>query len=231
MPAVPSGTQSTLPTDRGRSLSGLLVDWGGVLTSSLENAMGSWAETDGIDLGQFRDAMARWLGTDYADEAGSNPIHALERGELEVPHFEEQLAARLTTIDGQPVEAPGLVSRMLAGLEHAPDMVGVVRRARAAGLRTGLLSNSWGNGYSREGWSELFDAVVISGEVGMRKPEARIDLLAAERLGLAPEQVVFVDDLRPNVVGAAEVGMVAIHHVTVEETVAELEALFDLPLR
>ena len=61
--------------------------------------------------------------------------------------------------------------------EHAQDMSGLVRRARLAGVRTALLSNSWGDQYLRDGWQDMFDAVVISGEVGMRKPE-RADLRA-----------------------------------------------------
>jgi putative hydrolase of the HAD superfamily len=158
-------------------------------------------------------------------------VHALERGEFAVPDFERELAARLRTHEGRPVEAEGLLARMFAGFEREPAMVGVVRRARSAGLRTALLSNSWGLDYPREGWDELFDAVVISGEVGMRKPEPRIYRHTAARLGVEPSECVFVDDLRPNVVGAVDVGMVGVHHITPDDTVLELEALFGIPLR
>jgi epoxide hydrolase-like predicted phosphatase len=98
-------------------------------------------------------------------------------------------------------------------------------------LATALLSNSWGLDYPREIWGDLFDVVVISGEVGMRKPESRIFHLAAERLGLPPRACVFVDDLAPNVRGAAAVGMVGVHHVTPQQTIEELEALFGISLR
>jgi epoxide hydrolase-like predicted phosphatase len=107
----------------------------------------------------------------------------------------------------------------------------VLRQAKAAGLSTALLSNSWGLDYPREQWDELFDVVVISGEVGMRKPEARIYQLAAERLGVAPEACVFVDDLAPNIRGAQAVGMVGVHHVTPQQTIEELEALLGITLR
>ena len=110
-------------------------------------------------------------------------------------------------------------------------MLDVVRGARAAGIRTGLLSNSWGLDYERDGWDALFDAVVISGEVGLRKPDPAIYALAAERLDLPPEQIVFVDDLRPNVRAAAATGMVGVQHVDLETTVSELEILFDTSLR
>ena len=108
-----------------------------------------------------------------------------------------------------------MLARMFAGFRPEPDMIGVVGTARAAGIRTGLLSNSWGLDYPREGWDELFDVVVISGEVGLRKPDPAIYLLAADRLRLRPAEVVFVDDLAPNVRGAAAAGMVGVQHTDV----------------
>ena len=155
-----------------------------------------------------------------------NPVHALERGELEVPEFEQRLAQGLRTRSGAPVPAAGLLTRMFERFEHAPDMVGLVHRAHASGLRTALLSNSWGNDYPRDGWAEMFDVVVISGEVGMRKPEPRIFHHTLDALGLAAEECVFVDDLAPNVRAAVDVGMVGVLHRSYAETAAELEVLF-----
>jgi epoxide hydrolase-like predicted phosphatase len=212
-------------------LKGLIVDYGGVLTSSLDHTMAAWAETDDIVVEDFSSAMKGWLGTSYGTEARVNPIHALERGEIEIPHFEEQLAKRLKTRSGKPVQAEGLLARMFAGFEHEPVMFDVLRHARRAGVKTALLSNSWGMDYPREGWDELFDVVVISGEVGMRKPEPEIFTHTCGLLHLEPQQCVFVDDLKPNVKGAVELGMVGVHHVDAEQTVTELEALFDVPLR
>jgi epoxide hydrolase-like predicted phosphatase len=211
-------------------LRALIVDWGGVLTVPLQDTMLAWCETDRIDADQFYQVMKDWLGESYGTEARTNPVHALERGEIEVPHFEGELAQRLRTHDGRPVEAEGLLSRMFAGFQNEPVMVGVVRRARQQGLKTALLSNSWGLDYPREGWDELFDAVVISGEVGMRKPEPEIYRHAAALLGVEPQECVFVDDLQPNIRGAVDVGMVGVHHVTAEDTVVELEALFGVRL-
>jgi epoxide hydrolase-like predicted phosphatase len=212
-------------------LVGLVVDYGGVLTSTLHDTMAAWAEADGIDVSQFTDAMKQWLTSSYGDQtATANPVHALERGELEMPHFEEQLAARLTTRDGEPIVAEGLLGRMFAGFQHQPVMFEALRRARAGGIKTALLSNSWGMDYPREGWDELFDAVVISGEVGMRKPEPDIYRHVADRLGLAPDRCVMVDDITSNVKGAMAVGMVGIHHQDPERTVEELESLFGIAL-
>jgi epoxide hydrolase-like predicted phosphatase len=212
-------------------LRALLVDWGGVLTEPLESAMRSWAAIDGVDFDSYIAVMREWLGQHQGELAATNPIAALERGEIEVPHFEEQFAERLTTATGHPIVAAGLLQRMFDQFSHEPAMCALVLRARRAGLRTGLLSNSWGNEYPREGWGEMFDAIVISGEVGMRKPEPEIFAHALNLLEVEANQTVFVDDLRVNVTAAAELGFVGVHHVTYDETASELEGLFGLPLR
>ncbi|MGZ4594823.1 MAG: HAD family hydrolase [Actinomycetes bacterium] len=212
-------------------LRALIVDWGGVLTEPLESAIRSWAEIDGVDFEHYSGVMRDWLGQHQGDLAVSNPVAALERGEIEVPHFEEQLAQRLSAAVGRPVHAPGLLQRMFDQFAHAPAMSALVLRAHRAGLRTGLLSNSWGNEYPREGWDEMFDAIVISGEVGMRKPEPAIFHHALDLLGVEAGEAVFVDDLRVNVLAAAELGLVGVHHTSYDETAAELEALFGVPLR
>ena len=111
-------------------------------------------------------------------------------------------------------------------------MIGLVRRARHSGLRTALLSNSWGDGsYPEEQWEGAFDAVVISGRVGMRKPEAEIFRHTAHLLGVPPEECVMVDDLAGNIHGAVAAGMVGVLHKSYDETVEELEILFDRKLR
>lgn len=208
----------------------LIVDWGGVLTSSLGPTFEQWARDDGIDYPHYLDVMSELLGPKAVREAQFNPIHALERGEMEVRDFEVELASRLRTSHGRPVQADGLLQRMFDRFEHAPDMSGLVRRAHSYGLRTALLSNSWGNTYPRDGWSEIFDQVVISGEVGMRKPEAEIYRYTCSLLGVEPEGCVFVDDLPINVRGAVEIGMVGVVHSSYEQTKEELEAIFGVSL-
>ena len=111
-------------------------------------------------------------------------------------------------------------------------MLDAVRAARTAGIRTGLISNSWGSAiYDPAELEGLFDTKVISGEVGMHKPQPAIYLLAAERLDVAPERCVFVDDLRENVAGAEAVGMTAVLHRDLDATLDRLEELFGLALR
>ncbi|MDX6285696.1 MAG: hydrolase [Frankiales bacterium] len=212
-------------------LKGLVVDYGGVLTNTLEETMAAWAEADGLDVSEFGGAMKKWLGSSYGEQSQTNPVHALERGELEMTEFEQGLASRLKTRDGRPIAADGLLGRMFAGFQLQPLMLDALRRSRAGGVKTALLSNSWGMDYPREGWDELFDAVVISAEVGMRKPEPEIFLHTAKQLGLPPEQCAMVDDIGANVKGAVAVGMVGVHHVDPERTVEELERLLGLSLR
>jgi epoxide hydrolase-like predicted phosphatase len=221
---------SPRPQSSGNRPTGLVVDWGGVLTADLGDSLSRWSADEGIDYQHYLTVLRCWIGPDAVDPA-QNPVHALERGELAVPDFERQLADSLTEA-GSPVSPEGLLPRMFAGLDAAEEsMIGLVRRARAAGLRTALLSNSWGNKYPRNGWDLLFDEVVISGEVAMRKPEARIYRHTLGLLGLRPGQAVMVDDLRSNVLGAVEVGMIGVLHESPDQTRAELEAIFGLDLK
>jgi epoxide hydrolase-like predicted phosphatase len=210
---------------------GVITDWGGVFTSPILTTVRAWIAADEIDWDSYRTVMRRWVAQAYDIDGGTNPIHALERGECPADEFERILAARLFRIDGGAVAAEGLLQRMFAASERVPAMYGAISAARGAGLRTGLLSNSWGSGdYPLEDFPALFDAVVISGEVGMRKPEAGIFLHAAEALGLAPAECVFIDDMEANVAAATECGMTALLHTEAAVTVAALEDLLGVPL-
>ena len=216
-----------------RGLAALVVDWGGVLTQPLKQSTAAWAEADGVDPAHFGQALKGWHAlaeAEAGDGADAGPVAALERGEIAVAEFEVLLADELGRL-GSPVTAAGLLGRLLAGLEQPePRMFDVVRSAKAAGVGTALLSNSWGNTYPRQGWDELFDVVVISGEVGMRKPEERIYRHTAELLGTAPSDCVMVDDLPWNVEAARSVGMAAVLHTDPAVTAAELESLLGITL-
>lgn len=196
----------------------------------MRDAVRRWADADGIDLTAYSEVMRLWLGDEGAIEARLNPVHALERGELEVPHFEERLAEELSARVGVVVESAGLLQRMFVHFEHAHDMTGLVRRVRDRGLATALLSNSWGNHYPEHLWDGMFDVTVISGDVGMRKPEERIFRHTFELMGLAPDECVFIDDLEHNIRAGASLGMPGILHVEYETTLAELSALLDADL-
>lgn len=213
------------------TLRGLVVDWGGVLTSGIGPSVKRWADKYGVDISAYGKVIGQWLGPEGELEAMVNPIHALERGEIEVPHFEEMLARELTRRTGVEHDATDLLARMFEEFEHAHDMNGLVRRARERGIRTALLSNSWGDFYPRDLWDGMFDVVVISGEVGMRKPDEGIFALTLDQLELPAQECVFVDDLRHNIDAAVALGMVGVHHLSYEQTLQELEALFGANLR
>jgi putative hydrolase of the HAD superfamily len=199
---------------------GLLVDYGGVLTSDVFGAFNVFCAAEGLPHHAVRDRFR-------SDPEARDLLARLETGELDTPGFETRFAALLD------VPPEGLVQRLFAAMRPDPTMLAAVAAAHAQGVRTGLISNSWGAGevYDRERFPELFDAVVISGEVGLRKPDPAIYRLAAERIGLAPDRLVFVDDLPGNLKPARELGMVTIVHRDGERTVAELERALRVSLR
>jgi putative hydrolase of the HAD superfamily len=198
---------------------GLLVDWGGVLTSDVFESFRAFCELEGL----APDAIASAFRNDVDCR---NLLIAFETGALPEEEFEVQFAPFLG------VAAVGLIDRLFAGSFPDEEMIEAVRGARSAGIKTGLVSNSWGTRrYPRDLLGELFDGIVISADVGIRKPSPEIYALGAERIGLGPESCVFVDDLPFNLAPAAELGMATVHHQRTEETIPELERLLGVDLR
>ncbi len=215
----------------GTEFRGVITDWGGVLTTPILHTVQAWIEADGIDWDSYRTVMRTWVTDAYGPNGTRNPVHALERGECSDAEFEQALAAQLLRVDGGSVLAAGLLQRMFAASLEIPAMYDLIRAVRAAGLRTALLSNSWGaSAYPRADFPHLFDAVVISSECGMRKPEPEIFRHAADLLGLTPEQCIFIDDIEANITAAQACGMTGVHHVEAAQTAAALENLLGIPL-
>jgi putative hydrolase of the HAD superfamily len=212
------------------TLRGLITDWGGVLTTPLRDAIRAWIQADDIDTDGYKTVMREWFQNAYAGDGVVSPVHGLEDGTMPAAEFERRLAERLRTRGGAAVAAEGLLTRMFAAFEPVEPMYQVLRSARAAGIRTCLLSNSWGNSYPRELFAELFDGVVISGEVGLRKPDPEIFQHALELLGLPPQDCAFIDDIEHNVRAAERLGIVGVHHVDAAGTVARLEELLGVSL-
>jgi putative hydrolase of the HAD superfamily len=206
----------------------VITDWGGVMTNPLVETVTAWLEADGIDRASYRTVMRAWVAQAYDASHDTNPIRALERGECTEAEFERLLAEQLIRSDGGVVAPDGLLAKMFAASVFDEVMHDLMRAARRAGLHTALLSNSWGDIYPRHLFPELFDAVVISAEVGMRKPEQRIFLLAAELLGLEPGECVFIDDIAENVAAARAAGLVGVLHRTAGETAEQLTELLGL---
>jgi len=211
-------------------LRGVITDWGGVMTSPIADSVNAWIAADGIDRESYRAVMRQWVKEAYSDGVDRNPIHALERGEWTNDEFELALASELVLEDGSPVVGPGLLARMFAGQTLDEDMLTLFRKLKASGVPTALLSNSWGGGYPTELFPDMFDAVVISAEVGMRKPELRIFLHAAQLLGLAPEECVFIDDIQANISAAEQVGLTGVLHSAAADTARQVADLLGAPL-
>jgi putative hydrolase of the HAD superfamily len=192
----------------------VIFDWGGVITNPIVDTVAAWLEADRIDWDSYAAAMRPWVQQAYGQQDGVSPIHALERGEVSDEEFQSTLASLLVGIDGAPVVADGLLQRMFAASVLQDEMLDLIRELRERGIRTSLLSNSWGtrDGYPRHLFDQLFDDVVISGEVGMRKPEERIFHLALTRLGLSAAECAFVDDVEGNIIAAQALGFLAVHH-------------------
>lgn len=204
----------------------LVVDFGGVLTTPLHEAMTGFCEETGIEL---QDLARAALSVYYGGE--DDLVVAFETGRMSEEDFSHAFALRLTEATGVEIAHEGLVGRLFADMELEAPMLTAVEVARRAGLKTGLLSNSWGAGlYPRDLLDGLFDAVVISGEVGMRKPDPEIFALAVERLGVSAPGCVFVDDHPGHLKAAQEAGMIAVLHRSPPETISELEGLLDLDL-
>lgn len=201
------------------------LDFAGVMTSPLYEAMGKFSAESGIDL---QDLLRACLGA-YAG-LDDPLVMDFETGRIAEPDFATALAERLYVLCGREVEPEGLIERLFP-VRLEEDMFAAVAAARSAGLRTGLVSNSWGSAlYPRARLQAAFDAVVISGEVGFRKPDPAIFRVALERLGVTAERCIFVDDEPAHLTAAAALGMVTVLHHRSETTIAELERLLGVTL-
>jgi putative hydrolase of the HAD superfamily len=204
------------------SYEGLLLDFGGVVTTDFFASLGAHCERLGLPHDSFRNLVT-------ADPEGRELYHQVERGVLSQPDFEQKIAQLLG------VQPTGLIRGLLADLQPEPLIAEAVAKARTAGIRVGVITNSWGTApydpYAAYQLDQRFDAVVISSQVGLRKPEPAIYQLAADQLAIPLERVVFVDDIAANLQPAQELGMAVIHHVDPGRTVRDLERLLGLSAR
>jgi putative hydrolase of the HAD superfamily len=213
------GAAETSP-GRRETIGGLIVDWGGVMTTNVFGSFSAFCAAEGLDPATLAQLFR-------GDPAARELLIGFEEGRVEEAVFEAQLGNVLGLTSPE-----GLIDRLFAGTTLEEAMVEAVRAARAAGIATGLISNSWGTTrYPRELLGELFDGVVISGEVGIRKPAPRIYELGAQAIAREPAECVFVDDLPFNLTPAVELGMATVHHTAAERTIAELESLLRVRLR
>jgi putative hydrolase of the HAD superfamily len=203
---------------------GVVSDFGGVLTSPLQAAFLHAQDGLGIPLEAYGAAMAA-----ASAREGVNPLFALERGDITEADFLERMERGLAETLGREVSLDGFGERLMGALEPNEPLFSYLRGLRDRGLRLGLLTNNvreW-----EPHWrtmlpiDEVFDVVVDSGFVGMRKPEPGIYELMLGRLGLPGSECAFLDDLEVNVEAARQQGMHGIVYRDADQAIAELDAL------
>ena len=199
----------------------LISDFGGVLTSPLIEGFLAYQDESGISMEELGTAMGR-----LEEARGTHPLFQLERGEIAESEFAELLRAELD----ERFDLERLRTLYFEHLRPNRPMVDYVRKLRRRGLRTALLTNNvreWEPLWRAKlpELDEIFEVVVDSAFVGMRKPEPAIYELTLERLGgVDAPDCVFVDDLEHNCAAARELGMEAVLFETSEQAIPEIEA-------
>jgi putative hydrolase of the HAD superfamily len=164
----------------------------------------------------------------------------LERGELTMDEFADEFSAECARAGGA-VDVVELFAAVHAGAGPRPEMVEAIGRIRAAGMKTGALTNNWrAEGDARSDaratetstsiLAELFDTVVESAIEGLRKPDPRIYKLVLRRLAVRPDASVFLDDLGVNLKPARAMGMTTIKVGDPAVALQELETVLGFPL-
>jgi epoxide hydrolase-like predicted phosphatase len=185
----------------------LLIDWGGVLTTSMLDSFDAFSRREGVNV---RAAFRQ-------DPGARGALVDLETGAIDLPTFERRLAAALG------VDPHDLANRLTREVRPDPEMLDAVRDLRDQGVPTALVSNSWRvEDYDVD---ELFDVILHSSALGIRKPDPRIYRYAADRLGVPAARCVFVDDLGGNLKPAKALGMATIRHTDARSTINQLQHL------
>jgi putative hydrolase of the HAD superfamily len=205
----------------------VVCDFGGVLTSPLAGSFQAFSEHSGIPLAALGGALAAIAARD-----GSNPLHELECGRVSEARFMADLADELAAQLDREIAMGDFTERYFAGLSPNVAMIELMASLRDRGYRMALLTNN-----VRE-WEplwramapidEIFELVVDSAFVGMRKPDREIYELTLARLGLPAEDCLFVDDIEENCVAAAAAGMVTVVFRDTEQATAEIRAALEV---
>jgi putative hydrolase of the HAD superfamily len=208
----------------------VLFDFGGVLTTPLGPAVVQFCAGTGVNPDRMRDLLTGAYSSDGAPFGGGDLVRLMEVGRLDPREFERRIAPTLSEGLSQPLSPDGLIARMFAGVDPEPRMLAVARAVADRGLHAAVVSNTWGRNVFHPDNLDGFDVVVLSGEEGVRKPDPEIYRRTVERIGVAAEACVFIDDFPANVQGAAALGMTAIEHRDPAVTIPELERLLGVGL-
>lgn len=213
----------------------LLIDFGGVLTSSLGEAFGRLDAALGLEPGTALTVLGR-------DEGARRALSEHEKGLLDDEGFDSAFRAALAeagaSFDGKGdgdrdggAGDVGPLAMLYEGLELDETMLDAVAEIRGTGIPVALVSNALGSKlYDGVDLNEIADSAVISADIGVRKPSRQIYRVACERLGVSPEVALMVDDLQQNLDGAARIGIRGILHTDATTTIAELSRAFDIEL-
>jgi putative hydrolase of the HAD superfamily len=208
-------------TGAAQPLRAVVSDFGGVLTAPLLQGFALVQEDTGVPPAAFGEALAR---------AGEpNPLFALEVGATTEAEFLATLEQELEPIMGRPVDLHGFAERYMGTLAANDELFAYYRRLHARGIRLAICTNNvreweplWRDKLPID---EIFETVVDSAFVGVRKPDPAIDAIVLERLGLAAAECAFVDDIAINVRAATELGFAGVRFERTGQAIAELEAL------
>jgi putative hydrolase of the HAD superfamily len=204
----------------------VISDFGGVLTSPLIDSFLAFQQTSGISFEDLGMAMAA-----VASRNGANPLFELETGRISESQFLADLSSALTERLGRAVELHGFGERYFENLSPNTDLIDYMRTLRGRGYRMAICTNNvreWESLWrSMLPVDEIFDTVVDSGFVGVRKPERRIYEITLERLGVPPTETLFLDDLEINCEAARELGMTAVHFRSTEQAIGDVEAALE----
>jgi epoxide hydrolase-like predicted phosphatase len=189
-----------------------------VLTDGVFDAFDAFCAAEGLPPGRIAEAFRN-------EPPATELLVGFECGAIPAAEFEERLAAY------HGVAPENLLDRLFAGGADHLDLAmhDAVERFHAAGVRTAVLSNSWGpERYDRSRWGAMFDAVVLSCDHGVRKPDPAIYKIALREIGLPAAECVFVDDIGGNLKPAKALGMTTVKHTDAASTVEALEQIFGM---
>ena len=199
----------------------VISDFGGVLTSPLFESFAAWQRRSGLSFERLGQAMA-----DATENNGMHPLYELEKGTITEAEFLGMLEAELDP----GTSLSGMRDVYFEHLHPNPAMIDLMRDLRGRGLRMALLTNNvreWEPQWRAKlpEIDEIFEVIVDSAFVGMRKPDREIYELTLERLGngLEAGECLFVDDVDVNCETARTLGMRAVHYVDADQAIAEIE--------
>jgi len=208
-----------------RAIKAVVSDFGGVLTTPLLDAFAALQRAHGLPL----EALGRGLALAAERDGGRNPLFELEKGAISERDFARRLGDALAELLGRPVALERFGETFFEHLHPNEELFSYMRTLHGRGYRMAILTNNvreWEPLWrSMLPIDEIFDVVVDSGFVGLRKPEPGIYRLLLERLALPPEETVFLDDVEINCDAARELGMHAIHFRSTAQAIADLEAV------